>query len=338
MIHLTDQLDSTPKSAAAPSSGAGIVYRSSAKLNGFQRLKRSLDRNGTLMLMALPGLLLLFIFHYLPLPGLVIAFKNYKTGIGIWGSEWVGFKNFEFLFGTDTAWRITANTLFLNAIFITTGVIASLTIALLLNEIRARFMARFYQSSVFFPHFVSWVIVGYFGFAFLNGDSGLLNKWMVQLGLDPVGWYSSPDYWPYILTAANIWKTAGYWSIIYLAGMLGISTEYYEAAMIDGASRWQQIVSITLPLLLPLVIINVLLSIGRIFYADFGLFYYVTRDSSLLYRTTDVIDTYIFRSLRSLGDFSMATAAGFYQSFVGLVLVFLANWAVRRIDPEKSIF
>ena len=195
-----------------------------------------------------------------------------------------------------------SNPVTMNTVFIITGLLASLTIALLLNEVRSRHLARVYQSSVFFPYFVSWVIVGYFGFAFLNGDSGLLNKWMTQAGLDTVSWYSSPKYWPYILTASHIWKTAGYWSIIYLAGMMGINTEYYEAAQIDGASRWQQIKGITLPLLMPIILINILLSIGRIFYADFGLFYYVTRDSSMLYKTTDVIDTFVFRGLRSMGD------------------------------------
>ena len=194
----------------------------------------------------------------------------------------------------------------------------------------------FYQSSVFFPYFVSWVIVGYFGFAFLNGDSGLLNKWMTQAGLDTVSWYSAPKYWPYILTAAHIWKSAGYWSIIYLAGMMGINTEYYEAAQIDGASRWQQIKGITLPLLMPIILINILLSIGRIFYADFGLFYYVTRDSSMLYKTTDVIDTFVFRGLRSLGDFGMAAAAGLYQSIVGFVLILSPIGSSSASTPRRA--
>jgi putative aldouronate transport system permease protein len=297
-----------------------------------------LRKNRTLLLMATPGLLLLIIFNYLPMPGIIIAFKNFKTNKGILGSDWVGFKNFEFLFGTDTAWRITANTLLLNSLFIVTGIAASLALALLLNEVRVRALARFYQSAVFFPYFVSWVIVGYFGYAVLNADNGLLNSLLSRWGMPTVAWYQEPAYWPIILAVTNLWKTAGYWSIIYLAAMYAIGQEYYEAAMIDGASRWQQIVSITLPMLLPLIITNFLLSVGRIFFADFGLFYYVTRDSSMLYPATDVIDTYVFRALRSMGDFGMAAAAGLYQSFVGFVLVVLANWAVKRIDPEKSLF
>jgi putative aldouronate transport system permease protein len=337
VVQLTDQLE-TANLAGAEHAPAGSSVQAVRQPSIFARTIRSIRKNGTLFLMALPGLALLFIFQYMPLPGIIIAFKNYRTSQGIFGSDWIGLKNFEYLFATDAAVRITTNTIFLNTVFIVTGLLASLTIALLLNEVRSRHLARAYQSSVFFPYFVSWVIVGYFGFAFLNGDSGLLNKWMEKVGLATVSWYSSPQYWPTILTAAHIWKSAGYWSIIYLAGMMGINTEYYEAAQIDGASRWQQITGITLPLLMPIILINVLLSIGRIFYADFGLFYYVTRDSSLLYKTTDVIDTFVFRGLRSMGDFGMAAAAGLYQSVVGFVLIFVANWVVKRIDPEKSIF
>lgn len=295
-------------------------------------------RNAAFLLMTLPGLVILFLFSYLPMFGIIIAFKNFKANKGIWGSEWVGFKNFEFMFTSDAAWRITRNTLVLNLIFIITGVIAAIGLALLLNEVRQRYLARFYQSAVFFPYFISWVIVGLFGYAFLNTDNGLLNTMLKQWGMDPVRWYGKAEYWPVILTITNLWKNSGYWSIIYLAAMLGISQEYYEAAEIDGASRWQQIVSITVPLLTPVIIINILLSVGRIFYADFGLFYYVTRDTSVLYRTTDVIDTYVFRALRTMGDFGMAGAAGLYQSVVGFLMVLLANWVVKRVDREKSVF
>jgi putative aldouronate transport system permease protein len=298
----------------------------------------NLRKNAAFLLMTLPGLAVLFLFSYLPMFGVIIAFKNFKANKGIWGSEWVGFKNFEFLFASDAAWRITRNTLTLNLVFIITGVIAAIALALLLNEVRIRYMARFYQSAVFFPYFISWVIVGLFGYAFLNTDNGLLNTFLKQYGFDPIRWYGKPEYWPTILTITNLWKNSGYWSIIYLAAMLGISQEYYEAAEIDGASRWQQILKITIPLLTPVIIINVLLSVGRIFYADFGLFYYVTRDTSVLYGTTDVIDTYVFRALRQVGDFGMAGAAGLYQSVVGFATVLFANWVVKRIDREKSIF
>jgi putative aldouronate transport system permease protein len=335
MIQLTEQgIAETPSSQKLPTADQNLASRSPF----LYRLRRNIQKNGVFFLMSLPGLALLFVFSYLPLPGIVIAFKNFKAAKGLFGSETVGFKNFEFLFTSSTAWRITSNTLMLNSIFIITGILMSLGIALLLNEVRRPALARFYQSSVFFPYFVSWVIVGMFSFAILNADNGMINSFLKQLGLQPILFYSKPQYWPAILTLVNLWKSSGYWSIVYLAAILGINSEYYEAAMIDGASRWQQIISITLPLLMPLIIINVLLSVGRIFSADFGLFYYVTNDSSQLYPTTDVIDTFVFRALRSMGDFGMAAAAGLYQSVVGFVLIVLSNWIVKRIDPDKSLF
>ena len=268
----------------------------------------------------------------------VIAFKDYRFVDGILGSAWVGFDNFRFLFGTDTAWRITRNTLLMNSIFIVTGTIASLTIALLLNEIYQSRMSKYYQTMLFFPYFISWVIVSYFVFAFLNGDEGMANRLVVAAGGESIAWYRSPEYWPAILATANLWNGVGFSSIIYLAGILSIDTTYYEAAKIDGATKWNQIRYITLPLILPLIIILVLLAIGRIFNADFGLFFFVPRDNPMLYSTTDVIDTFVYRSLVQLGDISMAAAAGFYQSTVGFVLVILANWIVRRINPEHALF
>jgi putative aldouronate transport system permease protein len=302
-------------------------------------LKRSfLQKNGALMLMAVPGVLLLLVFSYLPLSGLVLAFKNFRANQGIWGSAWVGFDNFRFLFSTSDAWHITFNTLFLNAIFIVSTVVGALVVALLLNEVQHTFRARFYQSALFFPYFLSWVVVGYIAFAFLNNDGGFVNSLLVRLGLQPVDWYAQPNVWTVVITIVNLWKNVGFWSIVYLAGILAISPELYETAKIDGANKWQQIIYITLPLLTPLIVINVLLSIGRIFFADFGLFFNVTRDSSLLYPTMDVIDTYVYRALRALGDVGMASAAGFYQSVVGFVLVLIANRIVKRFDPEKALF
>jgi putative aldouronate transport system permease protein len=300
--------------------------------------RRNLQTNLTLSLMALPGILMLLVFAYLPMVGLVIAFKDYRFADGILGSDWVGFDNFRFLFGTDTAWRITRNTLLMNSLFITTSTIASLVIALLMNEVYTSRLSKYYQTMLFFPYFISWIIVSYFVFGFLNGETGIANQALMALGLDKIEWYREPTYWPAILTAAHLWNGMGFGSIVYLAGMLGIDTAYYEAAKIDGANKWQQIRYITLPLITPLIIILVLLSIGRIFNADFGLFFFVPRDNPMLYSTTDVIDTFVYRSLVQLGDISMAAAAGFYQSVVGFVLVVLANWLVRRINPDNSLF
>jgi putative aldouronate transport system permease protein len=327
MLEKTNNLDILP-----------VETKSLPKPITIARYRQFFRKNGTLLLMAAPGILLLFIFAYLPMGGLVIAFKNFRADQGIWGSAWAGLDNFRFLFSTSDAWRITFNTLFLNAAFIVTTVVGALVVALLLNEVQHTVRARFYQSALFFPYFLSWVVVGYIGFAFLSTDGGFINTILMGLGGKPIAWYSQPNAWVIIITIVNLWKNVGFWSIVYLAGILAISPEFYEAAKIDGAGKWQQTRYITLPLLTPLIVINVLLSIGRIFYADFGLFFNVTRDSSLLYPTMDVIDTYVYRALRSLGDVGMASAAGFYQSVVGFVLVLIANRIVKRYDPEKALF
>lgn len=302
------------------------------------RLLLTLRKNAPFLLMAAPGVLFLIVFSYLPMFGVIIAFKDFRAALGIFDSAWVGFKNFEFLFRSPALSRITFNTIFLNGLFIITGTIAAICLALLLNEVRFKMAARTYQTVVFFPYFISWVIVGYFSFAMLNADNGLVNNTLRSLGLQEVAWYSSPQYWPAILTVTNIWKGVGYGSVIYLAGMLGINQEYYEAAQLDGANKLQQIRYITLPHLVPIMVITTLLAIGRIFYADFGLIYYTTRDNSLLYSTTDVIDTYVFRALRVNADVGMAAATGLYQSFVGFVLVVLSNWMVKRISPDRALF
>lgn len=239
--------------------------------------RRNLQTNLTLSLMALPGILMLLVFAYLPMVGLVIAFKDYRFADGIWGSAWVGFDNFRFLFGTDTAWRITRNTLLMNSLFIASSTVASLVIALLMNEVYTSGLSKYYQTMLFFPYFISWVIVSYFVFGFLNDQTGIANQTLTALGQEKIAWYRESAYWPAILTAAHLWNGMGFGSIVYLAGMLGIDTTYYEAAKIDGANKWQQIRYITLPLILPLIIILVLLAIGRIFNADFGLFFFVPR-------------------------------------------------------------
>ncbi len=316
----------------------GVNAAGDARAGAGNRFGALLRKNAVFLLMAAPGLLLLIVFSYLPMFGIIIAFKDYRAAQGIFDSAWIGFKNFEFLFRSPAIARITFNTIFLNALFIITGTVAAIALALMLNEVRFKLAARTYQTVVFFPYFISWVIVGYFSFAMLNSDSGLVNNVLRSLGMKEVAWYSSPQYWPTILTITNIWKGVGYGSVLYLAGMLGINQEYYEAAMLDGATKWQQIRYITLPFLVPIMAITTLLAIGRIFYADFGLFYYVTRDNSLLYSTTDVIDTYVFRALRVNADVGMAAATGLYQSFVGFVLVVFSNWLVKRVNPERALF
>ncbi|MCD6519870.1 MAG: sugar ABC transporter permease [Anaerolineae bacterium] len=302
------------------------------------RLRRIYRNNFVPFIMSLPCVLHLFIFAYLPMFGIIIAFKDYRFDKGILGSKWVGFYNFKYLFSSATAPRITRNTIVMNLIFMSTGILASLTVALLMNEVQGTLRARFYQSAMFLPYFISYVIVGIFVFAFLSVENGIINHWLAKLGKDPIAWYNEPKYWPGILTLVNLWKGTGYGSILYLAVMLGIDPEYYEAAKIDGASKWQQIWYITLPMLVPIIIIQVLLSLGGMFRANFALFFNVPQDRSALYPTTDVIDTFVYRALIRLNDIGMASAASVYQSVVGFVLVVLANWAVRKIDPDRSLF
>ncbi len=300
--------------------------------------EREFKTNLSLLSMSLPGVVLLFIFAYLPMLGIVIAFKDYRFNLGIFGSEWVGFQNFRFLFGTDAALRITRNTMLMNILFISTTTVCALAVAILMNEVYRSRMSKYYQTMLFFPYFISWVIVSYFVFAFLNGQTGLINQWIDALDIKRIAWYRSPEYWPAILVLANLWNGIGFSSIIYLAGILGISPELFEAAKIDGAGKLQQIRFITLPMLYPMIIILTLLAIGRIFHADFGLFFFLPRDNPLLYSTTDVIDTFVYRSLVELGEISMAAAAGFYQSFVGFLLVVGANWVVRRVNEDYALY
>ncbi|MBP1994489.1 ABC transporter permease [Paenibacillus eucommiae] len=300
------------------------------------RLRRVV-KNRWLLLMTLPGMLFLLIFSYLPMFGILIAFKDFRYADGIWGSKWVGFKNFEFLFATRDVWSVTFNTLMLNSLFIVCGLIVSVALALLMFEVKNRILNTIFQSSYFLPYLLSWVLVGYFVYAMLTTD-GFVNQILAYFGIESVSWFTSPGYWPAILVLVSVWKSAGYTSIIYLASILGINTEYYEAAKLDGATKLQQVFYITLPLIIPVITIMMLLQIGRIFYADFGLFYNVTRDSGMLYATTDVIDTYVFRMLRKVGDFGMASAAGFYQAVVGFILVFVSNLIVRKVDKDNALF
>jgi len=304
----------------------------------FRRVRMWLRDNGAPLIMSLPGFLQLLIFAYIPMFGIIIAFKEYRFDQGILGSKWIGFYNFRYLFSSAVAVRITRNTVTLNFFFILTGLLASLIVALLMNEVQGKLRSRFYQSAMFLPHFISWVIVGYFVFAMLNLEDGLINHLLQSLGRKPIRWYGEAQYWPGILVITNLWKGMGYGSILYLAVMLGINPEFYEAAKIDGANKFQQILHITLPMLVPIIVIQLLLAMGGMFRANFGMIFNATQNRSSLYPTTDVIDTFVYRALLQMGDMGMAAAAGVYQSVVGFVLVILSNWLVRRIDPERSLF
>ena len=292
-----------------------------------------------LYIMAIPGLAYLVVNNYLPMFGLVIAFKKLDFRLGIWDSPWAGLQNFSFLFRTKDAFIITRNTILYNAAFIVVGTVLAIAIAILLNEIRSRLASRLYQSILLIPYLMSWVVVGYLAFAFLSSDTGYLNKAILRpLGLQEVSWYMEKKYWPFILILVNQWKNIGFTMVVYLASIVGINKEYFEAARIDGAGKWKQVRYITLPLLKPTVITLTLLNIGRIFYSDFGLFYQVPRNSGMLYDVTRTIDVYVYNALMKNTDYAMASAASFYQSVVGFVLIIGANLVIRKVNRENALF
>ncbi|GGF97661.1 sugar ABC transporter permease [Paenibacillus aceti] len=304
---------------------------------------RNIFKNRMMLLMVLPGALWFLFFSYLPMLGTVIAFKEYRFDRdGFWASivnsKWVGWQNFKFLFSTNDAFIITRNTLLYNIVFIFLGLVFSVLLAVILSEITNKRLSKIYQTGMFLPYFLSWVIVGYFTFSFLSSDRGLLNGLFNSLGIPPVQWYSESKYWPLILVLVYLWKAVGYNSVVYLASIMGIDRSLYEAAMIDGASKIQQIRAITLPLLKPIITIMTLLAIGKIFYADFGLFYQVPRNSGTLYGVTNVIDTYVYRGLKTTGEIGMSAAAGLYQSVVGFTLVMASNYIVRKYDKDNALF
>jgi ABC-type polysaccharide transport system, permease component len=308
-------------------------------MNAVQRQYKRTIKYRVLFLMLLPATAVLIFNNYIPMAGVIVAFKTYTFDGGIYGSPWAGFNNFKFLFQTEEAWIATRNTVLYNGAFIIINTFAAIVLAIALNELRNRRLAKFYQSSLLFPYFLSFVAVSYLAYAFLGGGTGFINKSILEpLGLSPISWYSEPAHWIYILPIVNLWKGVGYTMIVYLASIVAIDPEYYEAALIDGASKRQQIMKITIPLMMPVIIIMIILQIGRIFNADFGLFYQVPLNSGPLYPTTNVIDTFVYRSFLLNGNVGMSAAAGFYQAMVGLVIVYLTNYTVRKISKENALF
>jgi putative aldouronate transport system permease protein len=310
-----------------------------AKQQGKQMTqKRNLKRYLPLYLMALPGMLYLFINNYMPLPGLVLAFKKFNARKGIFKSDFVGFKNFKYLFATKDAFIITRNTILYNVIFIIVNTVLAIFVAILLAEMTSK-IKKVYQSAILLPYMISMVIVSYLVFGFLSTENGFINNSILRpLGKDPVAWYMEKKYWPFILVFVSAWKGVGYNCVIYLASILGIDRSIYESAAIDGASKWQQIFKITIPMLKTTIVMLTLLAIGRIFYSDFGLFYQVPQNQGALFSVTNTIDTYVYRGLLELGDMSMSSAAGLYQSIVGFILVLGSNLVVKKIDPDYALF
>lgn len=290
-------------------------------------------------IMVLPGLIYLLINNYLPMFGVIIAFKRLNFSKGIFGSDWCGFDNFKFLFATRDAWNITRNTIGYNILFFIIGTFFAITLAISLNEVKSKNASKIYQTVILLPYLMSWVIVGYLTYAFLSGETGLINKAILQpLGLKSINFYMESKYWPLILAVVNTWHGVGYSMIIYYSSIVGISQDYYEAARIDGASKWAQIRYITLPLLKPTMITLLILAIGQVFRSDFGLFYQIPRNSGPLYSATRTLDVYVYQALMINSDYAMSSAASLYQSVVGFVLIVAANFAVRKYNKESALF
>lgn len=313
------------------------------RVNKNGRFKVSRD-DFELTLLALPTLIWYAIFSFLPMIGILIAFKDFRIRPGkgfiqsLMSSEWVGFTNFEFLFKTPDAVIILRNTILYNIIFIILGVVIPVTLAILINQLYSRKLAKICQTAMFLPHFLSWVVVSYFVFSFLSYDKGIINQFINNLGKTSIQWYMKEEYWPFIIIFMNSWKGMGYGMVVYLAAITGIDQTYYEAALIDGATKWQQIKYITIPLIKPIIIIMFIMAVGGIFKSDFGLFYQVPRNSGMIFNTTATIDTYIYKAIEGTGSMAMSSAAAFLQSVIGCITIILANTIVKKIDGENGLF
>ena len=293
-----------------------------------QQRKNKGKQNWIYLIFALPGVIYLMINNLIPMViGIVLALKNVNFRLGILGSPWAGLENFKYLFSTEAAWVITRNTILYNLAIIVIGTILAVLVALLLNEVRGKRLFKYYQSTILFPHLISMLIVSYLVYAFLSAA-----------GIDPVSWYNEPKYWPFILTFLGCWKTFGYTSLIFYAAVVDIDQDVYDASAIDGVTGIQRAWYITLPMIRSTIAVMVLLALGRIFSADFGLFYQVPMDSGALYSTTNVIDTFVYRALLKTGDISMAAAACLYQSVVGFFVFTAANFIIKKFSPDDALF
>jgi len=312
----------------------------STKAKGRRLRTRWRKQDAELTLLALPTTIWYILFCFLPMFGIIIAFKNFKISGGflsnVVNSPWSGFKNFEFLFKSNDAWIIIRNTLGYNIIFIILHIVIPVALALMIGMLHNRRAGKVYQTMMFLPYFLSWVVVSAVGWAFLSFDKGIVNQMLVNMGSDPVNWYMEPKYWPYFLIFMNVWKGLGYGMVVYLATITGIDKTYYEAAVIDGASIWQQTRFITLPLMKLVIVMMFILAVGRIFYTDFGLFFQVPRDANSLFNVTTTIDVLVYKQLKT-ATVGMASAAAFVQSVLGCITILTANWIVRRLDPDSAM-
>jgi len=311
---------------------------------GSKEKKASRTSTGIFLIMTIP-VLIYFIFEaYLPMFGALLAFKQFHFARGgffasFWSSPWVGFQNFKFLFTTDAALVMFRNTILYNLVFIITVTVCSVALAVCINELLNKKMAKIYQTMMFFPYFLTTIVVSYFVFSFFSMDMGSVNGILTHLHIHtPVNWYAKPVAWPFIIIIVNLWKGIGYTSILYLATIVGIDSQYYEAAVMDGASKWQQIKFITIPHLRPIITLMVIMALSGILKSDFGMFYVIPQNAGALLPTTQTIDTYQYRGLVTLGSIGMPAAAGLFQSFVGLILILTVNKVVKKFDSDSAMF
>lgn len=298
-----------------------------------------------LILLSLPTVIWYILFSFLPMFGVLISFKYYvlSPGKGFFGSffdaEWTGFKNFEFLFKREDILAIFGKTIGYNLVFIILSIIIPVTLAIMITNLYSQKLGKVCQTAMFLPHFMSWVVASYFVFAFLSPEQGLVTKLMLNMGVT-TNFYGEEaiGLWPFLIIILNIWKTTGYGMVVYLASITGIDSTYYEAAVIDGATKWQQVKKITLPLLKPIIIIMSIMAVGRIFNSDFGLFYQATKNATALYPATLTLDVLVYNMMSQSGDISMASAAALFQSTVGCITIFIANWIVTKVDSESAFF
>lgn len=314
------------------------VLSTKISTGNLRRKKRIQIGQVQLFTMALPIIIALIIFCYLPMFGIVIAFKDFKFDKGILGSDWVGLKNFYFFFQSSDFVRVVRNTLLYNTAFIIFSTTVSVSLAVMLSHIGRKRLVKFYQSAMFLPNFLSWVVVSFMAMTFFNYQNGIFNIMIQKLGGEAVSWYNTPKYWPFILVFFNVWKGAGYNSLIYYSTILSIDTSIYESAELDGCKTMGKIFYITIPLMRPTMITLILLAIGSIFRADFGLFYQMPLNSGSLMNVTDVVDTYIYRTFRVTGNAGISSAVGLCQSVIGLALVSVSNFVANKVEEDSGIF
>lgn len=299
--------------------------------------KANVKANFELSTMALPGFLLLFVFAYLPMIGIILAFKDFNPNQGIFESPWNGFDNFKFFFESQDAARVLGNTVFYSVLFIVVDLVAGVGLALLFYNLRSRKALKFYNTVVILPRFMSAVLVAFIVYLLLSPSYGLVNQVIVALGGKKIQWYAKPEYWPWILTITHVWQTVGMNSIIYYASLMGLDDNLLEAAALDGANKWKQTLHVVIPHLIPVMVITTILAIGSLFSGDFGLFYQVPKNIGMLYETTDIVNTYVFRALKD-GSLARSSAVSLFQSTMGMILILITNGIVRKVSPENSLF